>query len=163
VRYREWQAAFEAEDPPPDRKEYEARAEWEWRWLEYLYTQMGSDYLLNRHPLQRGSFIERHAERKRRSEEGVQEEIFGPLREQAGQRGAFVTKPWPEGDGVAGWWDRLAAGMDPEGAAVEMAAREERSYARAVDLRAALLGWWQSRPEEAGDFAHPLDRVIKKA
>lgn len=162
VSYRERRAAFEAEDPPPDRKDYEARAAWEWRWQERLYTEMGSEYLLKRHHLERGSYIERRARSLRASEEWA-EELFGPLREEGRTREAWVPKPWPVGDGFSDWRARLDEGMEPEEFEEEMAAREEPSYAWAKNLRAALLGWWQSLPEEARDFASPLHHLAEKA
>lgn len=161
--YRESRAAFEAEDPPPDRKDYEARAAWEWRWQERVYTEMGSEHLLKRHHLERGSFIERRARMLREVEERVEEEFLKPLQELARKRKPFVPKPWPVGDGFSRWRARLDAVMDPEEVEEEMTARDEPSYVWAKNLRAALLGWWQSLPEEAREFASPLHHLAERA
>ena len=148
---------FEALDPPPHNDAFEERAEWEWRWLEFLFTQGGNETCLARHHLERGSFIARHTAMYRNAKESV-DAFFAPLKRRPVT--AFVPEPWPEGDGVSEWRQRFDEVRDPDEIEEEEIACQEPSYNLSLDLRAAEMGWFRSLEEEDREPSVPLRREI---
>ncbi len=149
---------FEEQSPRPGYGSApEAVAEWEWRELEFLYVRTENHAALTRHRLERGAFIERKT-RVQRDAQAFTDALFGPLKALP-PRTDDDREPWPpdDGDDVGPWL--LFDVMEPEELEEEMRQRETPAYARADDLKAALLGWWMSLPRDAYDLASPAHDV----
>ncbi len=158
--YRSIRDAFEADNPEPDRDDFEARADWQWRWLEHWHTETGYAELLHRHRMERRSYVQRHAASLRRAREWA-DELFRPLRERPHNPNGWEPIPWPVGDGVTGWRTCFEESGAFEGLAD--GALNEPSVDAAIDLEAGVLGWFQSLYEDEREPSELFRKALREA